>query len=482
MSEVQDDTQPPKGYVPKKLIVCCDGTWKDSDSGILTGTGFSSFFRGQKQVSTNVTKITHAIRPLDSQGRQQVVYYQAGVGSEGNIIERLVGGALGTGLSDNIREAYTFIATNYIKGDEIYLIGFSRGAFTARSIGGIIGDLGLLTRAGLEHLVDVFDDWENSGTSNYKTELSKHDSAFSVTAEVQPDPKVFLARYRAALLKLGLTQSEDIPIKAIGVWETVGSLGIPVNPFFQRLGLPTMLRTYRFYDTDLGKDVENAFQALALDEARAAYRPTLWQKLPGFNTNLKQTWFPGVHSDIGGGYADSGLSNNTLAWMMSNLAPFLDFYPDYVRQQYQQNQAYLKQEKVPKTALMWAASQLKNTATGFFALLGVVWRTPGRYMAVGEKSATIKTNEPLQNTHEHIHVSVRSREYTGGLNAKNKMAAYKPKSLKHSEYKLLDANAAPGEAQWQYVGKKKPFTILPEDDLGVFEKEIFQDYVSKKLN
>lgn len=141
-------------YTPKKLIVCCDGTWRDSDSGILKGTSLAWLWNGQQQVNTNVTRISRAIRSTDSQGRQQIVYYQAGVGSEGNLIERLVGGALGVGLAANIREAYSFLANNYVTGDGIYLIGFSRGAFTARSIGGLIGDLGLLTTDGMDNLVD----------------------------------------------------------------------------------------------------------------------------------------------------------------------------------------------------------------------------------------------------------------------------------------------------------------------------------------
>lgn len=141
-------------YTPKKLIVCCDGTWRNSDSGIFNGTVLSWLWKGQEQVNTNVTRISRAIRSTDSQGRQQIVYYQAGVGSEGNLIERLVGGALGVGLAANIREAYSFLANNYVTGDEICLIGFSRGAFTARSIGGLISDLGLLTTEGMNNLVD----------------------------------------------------------------------------------------------------------------------------------------------------------------------------------------------------------------------------------------------------------------------------------------------------------------------------------------
>lgn len=479
MADSQGTGSTASGYRPKKLIVCCDGTWRNSDSGIFSNTLLSWIWRGQEQVATNVTRISRAIQATDSQGRQQIVYYQAGVGSEGPLIQRILGGALGVGLVANIREAYAFIAKNYVPGDEIYLTGFSRGAFTARSIGGLIGDFGLLTVEGLDYLVDIVEDWEHAGQAEYKTLLSKDNSSFAIKA-ASNDPKSYVKIYRSELVRLGYTRDEIIPIKAIGVWETVGSLGIPVSPILQRFGLPLVLRSYRFYNTDLGSNVDNAFQALALDEARSAYRPALWQKLPGVKSNLKQTWFPGVHSDVGGGHKDTGLSDITLAWMMSNLAPFVDFTPGYVRQQWQRNQSFLDKEKVPEVGLKWAASQLANTSSGIRALLGIVWRTPGRYHVLNKKTLTIREGDPLQDTQECIHVAVRSREDTGGLNSKNRVSAYHPKAIKTGDYTLLDGSAAPGFAKWQYVGKEKPFTgeILPEDELGIFEKEIFQDFVS----
>ncbi|CAK4027839.1 Hypothetical predicted protein [Lecanosticta acicola] len=469
---------PLPGYRPKKLIVCCDGTWRNSDSGIFSNTVISWIWRGREQVPTNVTRISRAIETTDSQGKQQVVYYQAGIGSEGNLIQRLLAGALGIGLAANIQEAYAFIAKNYVTGDEIYLIGFSRGAFTARSIGALIGDLGLLTVDGLDKLVDIVEDWEHAGSASYRTLISKDEPSFAVKNGSR-DPKAYVSQYRAELTRFGYTRKETIPIKAIGVWETVGSLGVPVNPVLQRIGFPLVLRTYRFYNTELGSNVENAFHALALDEARAAYRPALWQKLPGVNANMKQTWFPGVHTDVGGGYANSGLSDITLAWMMSNLAPFIDFTPGYIRKQWVKNQAYLRKEKVPETGFKWAAGQIKNATSGLRRLLGIVWRTPGRYHVLNMKTLTVREGDPLQNTHERIHTAVRSREITGGLDDKNHVTSYQPKALERSKYELLDSSAEPGLGKWRYVGNEKPFTgeILPEDQLGPLEMEIFEDFL-----
>lgn len=98
---------------------------------------------------------------------QQIVYYQAGVGTGNSIWDHLVGGGTGAGLSEHIREAYSFLANNYQRGDEIFLIGFSRGAFTARSIAGLIASIGLLTKRGLPHFYEVFKDWENQDKSSY---------------------------------------------------------------------------------------------------------------------------------------------------------------------------------------------------------------------------------------------------------------------------------------------------------------------------
>jgi len=96
-----------------------------------------------------VTRLTRAIRSLSGDGIQQIVYYQAGVGSTGTLFNRFVGGSIGAGLADNVREAYAFVCNNYFEGDEIFLIGFSRGAFTARSVAGLICNIGVLTKKGL---------------------------------------------------------------------------------------------------------------------------------------------------------------------------------------------------------------------------------------------------------------------------------------------------------------------------------------------
>jgi uncharacterized protein (DUF2235 family) len=135
------------------------GTWLDSDNGLVNG---------KLAVPSNVVRIAWAIKPFSSDGVPQIVYYQAGVGSTGGWVERAVGGATGMGLSEHVQGAYHFLAVNYLPGDEIFLIGFSRGAFTARSVAGLIDGVGLLTRKGLPSLSEIYEDYQHGHDLNYR--------------------------------------------------------------------------------------------------------------------------------------------------------------------------------------------------------------------------------------------------------------------------------------------------------------------------
>jgi hypothetical protein len=221
----------------------------------------------------------------------------AGVGV-GYTMDRLLGGWLGEGVFANVRAGYRYLALNYQPGDEIFLFGFSRGAYTARSIAGMIGTTGLLTR---ESLV--------LGYLGEALERYKH-------RPKQPDDSAFSTpeAFRAACC-----HSEN-PIAFVGVFDTVGALGVP-----------TVLHTdHQFHDIHLGASVRVARQALAIDERRRTFAPCLWSVpddspttvqvthsdgTEGTVPRVKQVWFEGVHSDVGGGYSESGLSDTTLLWM-----------------------------------------------------------------------------------------------------------------------------------------------------------------------
>jgi hypothetical protein len=392
----------------KRLIVTCDGTWLDADNGIMDG---------KKQPPSNVSRIGWAIKDTSRDGIPQIVNYQAGVGSMGGPAARAVGGATGMGLKENMREAYTYLAINWKQNDQIFLIGFSRGAFTARSIGGMVGALGLLTRAGIPYFNEIFEDWEHRNDDRYTSKFP--DIPF-------PGKGPFDQRYVHELARRGLT-TLDVPIKAICCWDTVGSLGIPRVGWLESLGLQSRgMHDYEFYDTRLHHCVENAFQALALDERRGPFSPALWEKRDNDRTNLVQVWFPGVHSNVGGGYDDQELANLTLAWMISKLEPFLDFRPNFLMQMWEENRHYYR-ETAQKTR-WWSFGELYNSAKGLYSLAGTKTRTPGNYYRTDPHTGR-PTTKRLKNTNEYIHASVRSRLGLQGPGTADR-GVYDPPALK----------------------------------------------------
>lgn len=258
----------------KRLVVCCDGTWNRADQ-VSNG----------RPCPTNVVKLAYRVAKRDGQ-TPQIVFYDQGVGT-GNAVDRLSGGAFGDGLDDNIFDAYRFLIANYEDGDEIFLVGFSRGAFTARSIGGMIRKCGVIKRTSIDQYAPAMRLYRDAHT--------------------HPDdapPRAFRAEHSCC-------GDKPVPIRFIGVWDTVGSLGIPLR------GLRWLTRRkHVFHDTELSGIVQTACHALAINERRAPFQPTLWLEKPKPNQTVEQVWFAGVHSDVGGGYPVTQLSDIPLQWML----------------------------------------------------------------------------------------------------------------------------------------------------------------------
>ena len=272
----------------KRIVVCCDGTWnkpEQRDEG--------------KPSPTNVVKVARAVAERDSGGSRQLVYYDRGVGTRW--LEHLRGGAFGYGLSENIRQAYRYLVDRYETGDEIFLFGFSRGAYTARSTAGFIRKCGLLKREHAGRIDEAYDFY------------SRRDDASHPTGD---EAQTFRRLY-----------AHEIHIKFVGVWDTVGALGIP----FGLLNIYN--RKLEFHDVKLSSYIDNAFQALAIDEKRRFFRPAMWERQAhSMGQVFEQAWFAGVHSNIGGGYADAGLSDISLLWMVKKAEGCgLAFNEDYVR-------------------------------------------------------------------------------------------------------------------------------------------------------
>lgn len=264
----------------KRLIVCCDGTWNWPD---------------QKGNPTNVVKLTRAILPTAADGTVQTVFYDTGVGT-GNRLDRLAGGMFGVGLGENVKQAYASLALNHASDDEVYLFGFSRGAFTVRSLGGLLGLVGILDKRHMDKFRHAWD--------YYRT-----------------PPRQRTPRQREEFLRrFGDAPPRKIKIDFIGVWDTVGALGIPFGPL-RLFGK----RKFQFHNTNLGDNVVRAYQALAIDERRRVFTPAIWKREAGIEDRLRaygiedqvieQTWFAGAHSNVGGGYPDTGLSDVAFVWM-----------------------------------------------------------------------------------------------------------------------------------------------------------------------
>ena len=268
----------------KRLIVCCDGTWNtpdQKDRGVMR--------------PTNVVKIARMILPQASDGTEQRVNYDRGVGT-GDFIDRMFGGMFGVGLKYNVVVSYAFLSENYDVGDEIWLFGFSRGAYTARRIVGLMRKCGLLPKTLNEQArAAAIDEAYGIFTRRESADQGGADSAVATA---------FRDKYN----------SPRVHVHCIGVWDTVGSYGIGGV-----LGqLSTGLSSTRFHDARLSADVKHAFHAIGIDEQRRLFQPTLWEQTPNgmkAGQQLEQSWFVGVHSNIGGGYEDTGLSDITLYWM-----------------------------------------------------------------------------------------------------------------------------------------------------------------------
>jgi uncharacterized protein (DUF2235 family) len=253
----------------KKIVICCDGT--NNEYGTT---------------NTNVVRLFTAL----VQDRQQVAYYHPGLGTMGapgawtrlsQWFSRLLGQAIGRGLADDISAAYVFLMREYEQGDKVFLFGFSRGAYTVRALAGMLHMFGLI-RSGNEPLVPY--------AIRMLTKLDQH--SFEVAANFKA---TFSRPYDGTWF--------------VGVWDTVNSVGWVRTP----LKIP--------YATN-NPDIQIGRHAVSIDERRAFFRQNLWKPAvlpkPSGPKDVKQVWFAGVHSDVGGGYPpdENGLSTITLRWML----------------------------------------------------------------------------------------------------------------------------------------------------------------------
>ncbi|MBX3669840.1 MAG: DUF2235 domain-containing protein [Rhodocyclaceae bacterium] len=284
----------------KNIVICCDGTWNtpdEQDNGVPT--------------PTNVVRLHHALAVADKSGTGQHRYYHPGVGTGKSWWDKVIGGGTGKGLEANIKSAYRELCDHYVPGDAIYMFGFSRGAYTVRSLCGFIAACGLLKSAALPDGAQLWAAIDRLFMNGYRRK-----------AETRQE-------WDRDGLPFHTPAAAPVPIRFLGVWDTVGALGIPDD--LALLNLIDNLHDFTFHDTGLGDSIQSARHAVALDEMRATFQPTLWNAAA--ERDAKELWFPGAHSDVGGGYAETGLSDGALLWMLREAESCgLAFDPDVVAQ------------------------------------------------------------------------------------------------------------------------------------------------------
>ncbi|KAI8624359.1 hypothetical protein F5Y19DRAFT_319189 [Xylariaceae sp. FL1651] len=372
------DDQP--SVIPKRIIICCDGTWQSAVSG-------------EENSPSNVTRLARSLQRIatDDDGKkwQQIVWYDSGVGTTSGWLGKKYEGALGAGLESNVIEAYNFVSLNWSPGDQVLCFGFSRGAYTARTIAGLISDIGICEPRQLQYFPEI---WKLIKEDKSGERFYGSDNYFKyidgvADAEKQPDD----LGYR----KMNFIweqhphgdwarTAESREIEVVGVYDTVGALGMPSILGFE-VSLPFGPDKKGFHNVQLNRNIKRAFHALALDDHREAFTPTLWslpdakkptpediakqqqavadaqqawypvaydKKTPKTTrdklkvahnkarrelirmeeavkdqSKLTQVWFPGVHINIGGGSSDTlkaegdleEMSNITFAWMLDQI-------------------------------------------------------------------------------------------------------------------------------------------------------------------
>lgn len=267
----------------KRIVIACDGTWSRYDS----------------RHPTNVARLSQAVLPRAADGVEQLTFHVDGVGTgrgAGRIaqaLDRALGGVFGTGLGATLCEAYRTLVLNYAPGDDVFLFGFSRGAFLARSLAGLVRTAGIVERSRGDAVPAALALYRRRGPG------------------ARPKDPV------AAAFRVETGGAEPPDIRYLGVWDTVGALGVPAH---LRVA-PLLNADLQFHDASLSRRVRAARHAVALDERRRTFAPALWDNVEALNAGrpdrpYQQLWFPGDHSSVGGGGPVRALSSEAALWVM----------------------------------------------------------------------------------------------------------------------------------------------------------------------
>lgn len=333
----------------KRIAIFLDGTWNTLEN------------------NTNVWRLKSLCDPTAT---NQTVYYSKGVGTNRGEIAR--GGVEGYGIDQEVIDAYTWLAECFDSGDEIFIFGFSRGAYTARSLSGLICKCGVLNPGAPLSIEQLYARYER-GTGETIHGLLQGPTPTDLEEQ-------WIVKYCV-----------PTNVKMVGVWDTVGSLGNPVAP------LKANISKYHYLDTHLRVQNEFAFQALALDEQRKNFEPTFWTKTtenaapdtgppPRKLSQVEQRWFVGAHANVGGGYPSDVLAQPPLQWLMGKAAALgLQF-----------RGPFLADQQVPTAAITDSYALFLH---GWYRLIARRFYRPiGTAPEVGTKRTTGRINETIDGT------------------------------------------------------------------------------------
>lgn len=300
-----NESAPPESPGQKRIALFLDGTWNTVSD------------------NTNVWRLKALCAERSADGARQVAYYSRGVGT--TFGEKVRGGLFGVGIDRNVSAAYEWLIETYEPGDEIFIFGFSRGAYTARSLAGFIALCGLLKPGAPLGVGQLFERYRQGNEDRTIWKLHTWDQAGELKDATLEE-------------RWMLTYAMPINIKMVGVWDTVGALGVPFGT------IPGLSRSgYKFLHTGLRQSIQNAYHALAIDEHRKAFAPTLWTRkirdgvpasamaAPRPITSVEQRWFVGAHANVGGGCRSDLLAQVPLRWLMDKASAHgLGFRADVV--------------------------------------------------------------------------------------------------------------------------------------------------------
>jgi hypothetical protein len=421
----------------KRIILLLDGTWNDIDAGPAD----TNIVRMRGLISRHLVRVSshgHSgdgggdkkVHGYTKSGKEHIIYYERGVGT--GPFDRFRGGAFGQGLTQNIRHAYKFLSFWYEPGDEIFIYGFSRGAYTARSLVGYLGSAGLLRRDNCN------EELEGLAWRYYRT----------------PPNDRMPADWRR--LTDNAHDRTELRVKLLGVFDTVGSLGIPAA-----IAWRLNRNENGFHDVELSSVTDVNLHAVAIDEHRWPFQATLWRQPPfkKYDTKVEQVWFSGAHSDVGGGYiVEEGRDANvayaddiTLNWMIQRTKHYYSDFP-------------FDLDSGPGTLKEWNGAELHNSRSVIY----YAWRFAIRSIANVKIGAGFYQKEVSRDRHAHpigekIHISALQRLLPDPSDAAP-AKPYKPTNLENVLEAIETTYRQAAEGVGQPDADSKPSFDLPVVD------------------